>query len=203
MHRKLALVAIVLALGGCRIVSQKELADLKHPPNPQMANIQQTWQQKIVPQYVREAKPVAALLKTLQGEKSFDEACSKDGYRSQSENPCVFSVRITGEVIKVNTKSRSGKMTVRDEQGGDIVVQMGPIIRGTSLRDGYKGASYQDFNDQVLYGDYGKAINQQASEMIINFKPVVGDKVTVSGVFADWDIPQTIPDVTAAHIVRQ
>ncbi|WP_312468087.1 DUF2291 domain-containing protein [Pseudescherichia sp.] len=203
MHRKLALVAIVLALGGCRIVSQKELADLKNPPNPQMANIQQTWQQKIVPQYVREAKPVAELLKTLQSEKSFDEACSKDGYRSQSENPCVFSVRITGEVIKVNTKSRSGKMTVRDEQGGDIVVQMGPIIRGTSLRDGYKGASYQDFNDQVLYGDYGKAINQQASAMIINFKPVVGDKVTVSGVFAAWDIPQTIPDVTAAHIVRQ
>jgi len=37
-------VAIVLALGGCRIVSQKELADLKNPPNPQMANIQQTWQ---------------------------------------------------------------------------------------------------------------------------------------------------------------
>ncbi|HBC82723.1 MAG TPA: DUF2291 domain-containing protein, partial [Escherichia sp.] len=34
-------------------------------------------------------------------------------------------------------------------------------------------------------------------------KPVVGDKVTVSGVFAAWDIPQTIPDVTAAHIVRQ
>jgi len=94
-------------------------------------------------------------------------------------------------------------MTVRDEQGGDIVVQMGPIIRGTRLRDGYKGASYQDFNDQVLDGDYGKAINQQASAMIINFKPVVGDKVTVSGVFAAWDIPQTIPDVTAAHIVRQ
>lgn len=203
MAKKMALALTVLLLGGCRIVSQQELASLKNPPNPQMANIQQTWQQKIVPQYAREAKPVSELLKALQAEKDFDAACKNDGYRSQDENPCVFTVKVTGEVTNVNTTSRSGKMTVRDESGQEIIVQTGPIIRGTTLRDGFKGTSYQDFNDQVLYGDYGKAINTQASAMMAELKPVVGDKVTVSGVFSAWDIPQAIPDVTPAQVTRQ
>lgn len=39
MFKKTCLTLAVLALGGCRIVSQQELADLKSPPNPHMANM--------------------------------------------------------------------------------------------------------------------------------------------------------------------
>lgn len=203
MYRKITLALTVLLVGGCKIVSQQELANLKNPPNPEMADIQQTWHQKIVPQYVGEAKPADELLKTLQLQKNFDNACKKMGYRSQNENPCVFAVQIIGEVTKVNTTSRNGRMTVRDATGQEIIVQTGPIIRGTNLRDGYKGTSYQNFNDQVLYGDYGKTINQQASDMMAAFKPVLGDKIIVSGVFSAWNIPQSIPDITPVQITRQ
>ena len=103
----------------------------------------------------------------------------------------------------MNTTSRSGKMTVKDSSGEEVTVQMGPIIRGTALRDAYKGASYQDFNDQVLFGDYGRAINQQASTMMQGFKPQAGDKVALAGVFSSWDIPQQAPDITPAQITRQ
>ncbi|MCZ4058604.1 DUF2291 domain-containing protein [Pantoea sp. LMR881] len=203
MSTKLWLTLAVMMLGGCRIVSQQELADLKNPPNPQMANIAQTWQQKLVPQVASEAKPLAELMKLLQSAKDFDSACKSYGYRSQAENPCVFSVSVTGDVTAVNTTSRSGKMSVKDISGDSVTIQIGPIIRGTALRDAYKGASYQDFNDQVLFGDYGKAINQQASTLMADFKPKVGDKVTVAGVFSSWDIPQKLPDITPAQITRQ
>ncbi|ERK10354.1 MAG: DUF2291 domain-containing protein [Pantoea sp.] len=203
MYRRLWLLLPVVILSGCRIVSQQELADLKNPPNPQMANIPQTWQQKLVPQVAHEAKPLAQLMKELQSAKDFDAACKTYGYRSQEENPCVFSVSVQGEVTAVNTTSRSGKMTVKDSSGEEVTVQMGPIIRGTALRDVYKGASYQDFNDQVLFGDYGRAINQQASNMMQGFKPQVGDKVALAGVFSSWDIPQQAPDITPAQITRQ
>jgi len=193
----------VLLLSGCRIVSQQQLAELKNPPNPQMANIDQVWQQKLVPQLTAEAKPLAVLMKSLQSAKDFDSACQSYGYRSQAENPCVFSVTVRGEVTALNTTSRSGKMSVRDESGDTVTIQAGPIIRGTALRDAYKGASYQDFNDQVLFGDYGKAINQQAASLMQKFKPGVGDKVTVVGVFSSWDIPQSLPDITPAAISRQ
>lgn len=201
MFRRVWLVVATLALGGCRIVSQQELADLKNPPNPAMANVTATWQQKIVPQVVSEAKPLGALMASLASAKDFDQACQQLGYRAQAENPCVFSVRIEGTVSAVDTTSRSGKMTVKDIGGQEVVVQIGPIIRGTALRDVYKGVSYQDFNDQVLFGDYGRAINNLASEAVKARQPKVGETVEVDGVFSSWDIPQTPPDVTPARTV--
>ncbi len=203
MSRRVWLTMATLALGGCRIVSQQELADLKNPPNPAMANVTATWQQKIVPQIVSTAKPLGEIMASLAAAKDFDAACKTSGYRSQDENPCVFSVKIQGAVTAVNTTSRSGKMTVKDVSGQEVVVQIGPIIRGTALRDAYQGASYQDFNDQVLFGDYGRAINNLASAEVQKLQPKVGDNVEVDGVFSSWDVPQTPPDVTPAHVVRK
>ncbi|WP_130834882.1 DUF2291 family protein [[Erwinia] mediterraneensis] len=203
MSRRPGLVLAVLLLSGCRIVSQQELAALKNPPNPNLSSVAQAWQQKLVPQVVQEAKPLAQLMKDLQAAKDFDDACQRYGYRSQAENPCVFSVRLQGEVTALNSKSRSGKMTVQEADGAQVTVQTGPIIRGTALRDAYKGVSYQDFNDQVLFGDYGRAINQQAADMMKTFAPKVGDKVAIAGVFSSWDIPQQTPDITPAQISRQ
>ncbi|WP_158782881.1 DUF2291 family protein [Pantoea sp. BAV 3049] len=203
MSRRVWLAIAVLALGGCRIVSQQELADLKNPPNPKMANIASTYQHAIVPQVLNDAKPLGEVMKDLAAAKDFDSACKQFGYRSQEENPCVFTVKVNGTVASVNTTSRSGKMTVKDASGQDVAVQIGPIIRGTALRDVYKGVSYQDFNDQVMFGDYGKAINTLASNEVIKLQPKVGDRVEVDGVFSSWDVPQTAPDITPARVVRQ
>ncbi|WP_288478467.1 DUF2291 domain-containing protein [uncultured Pantoea sp.] len=203
MSRRVWLSLVVMLLSGCKIVSQQELADLKNPPNPKMANIDQLWQQKLVPQIQAEARPLATLMTSLKSAKDFDAACQQYGYRSQAENPCVFSVSVQGDVTALNTTSRSGKMTVKDESGDSVTIQTGPIIRGTALRDAYRGASYQDFNDQVMFGDYGKAINQHASSLMKQFAPKVGDKVKVTGVLSIWDIPQQLPDITPAAITRQ
>lgn len=77
-----------------------------------------------------------------------------------------------------------------------------PRLRGTLLRDGYQGASYQDFNDQVLFGEYSRAINEHAVKMIQTAQVKTGEAVQVYGVFSAWDIPQTMPDITPAKIVR-
>ncbi|PKH26476.1 hypothetical protein CIG19_01385 [Enterobacterales bacterium CwR94] len=198
-----SLMLMTLLLGGCRLVSQQELADLKNPPNPHMGDISATWQQKIVPQYQSQARPLAELKQSLSSSKDFDSACQQFGYRAATENPCVFTVKISGTVESVNTTSRNGKMQVKDVSGDTVTVQVGPIIRGTLLRDGYRGVSYQDFNDQVLFGDFGRGINEQAIAMMKTFQPKVGDNVTLEGVFSSWDIPSTVPDITPAHIVRQ
>lgn len=203
MSRRVWLAVAALTLSGCRIVSQQELADLKNPPNPAMANVTNTYQQKIVPQVLNDAKPLGEVMKDLAAAKDIDSACKQFGYRSQEENPCVFTVKINGTVSAVNTTSRSGKMTVKDVSGQDVVVQIGPIIRGTALRDVYKGSSYQDFNDQVMFGDYGRAINTLASNEVKKLQPKVGDRVEVDGVFSSWDVPQSAPDITPARVVRQ
>ncbi len=148
MFKKTCLTLAVLALGGCRIVSQQELADLKSPPNPHMANMDKTRQQSIVPQVVTKARPAAELMSALKAAKDIDSACKTLGYRAQDENPCIFYVKVSGTVSKLDTASRSGKMTLTDASVGKVTVQIGPTLRGTQLRDGYSGASYQDFNDR-------------------------------------------------------
>ena len=202
MLKKTWLALAVLTLGGCRIVSQQELADLKSPPNPHMTSIDKTWQDQIVPQVVARARPVAELMTTLRAAKDFDSACKTLGYRAQDENPCVFYVKVEGNISKIDSASRSGKMTIQDLSGSNVVVQIGPTLRGTLLRDGYQGASYQDFNDQVLFGEYGRAINEHAVNMIQAAQVKTGETTQVYGVFSAWDIPQTIPDITPAKIVR-
>ena len=178
MFKKTCLTLAVLALGGCRIVSQQELADLKSPPNPHMANMDKTWQQSIVPQVVTKARPAAELMSALKAAKDIDSACKTLGYRAQDENPCIFYVKVSGTVSKLDTASR------------------------TQLRDGYSGASYQDFNDQVLFGEYSKNINSQAVKMIQTANVKTGDSVEVYGVFSAWDIPQTLPEITPAKIIH-
>lgn len=202
MFKKTCLTLAVLALGGCRIVSQQELADLKSPPNPHMANMDKTWQQSIVPQVVTKARPAAELMSALKAAKDIDSACKTLGYRAQDENPCIFYVKVSGTVSKLYTASRSGKMTLSDASVGKVTVQIGPTLRGTQLRDGYSGASYQDFNDQVLFGEYSKNINSQAVKMIQTANVKTGDSVEVYGVFSAWDIPQTLPEITPAKIIH-
>ncbi|WP_434643428.1 DUF2291 family protein [Klebsiella sp. I138] len=202
MYKKTWLALAVLALGGCRIVSQQELADLKSPPNPHMANIDRTWQEKLVPQVVAQARSVGTLMTELHAAKDIDSACKTLGYRAQEENPCIFFVKVEGKITQVDATSRSGKMTVQDQSGSNITVQIGPTLRGTQLRDGYKGTSYEDFNDQVLFGEYGRAINDQAVKMIKTAQITSGETVQVYGVFSAWDIPQTFPDITPAKIIR-
>ncbi len=109
MYKKTCLALAVLALGGCRIVSQQELADLKSPPNPHMANIDKTWQQSIVPQVVAHARPAAELMSALKAQKDIDSACKALGYRAQDENPCIFYVKVTGAVSKLDTPRAAAK----------------------------------------------------------------------------------------------
>ncbi len=201
MFKKTCLTLAVLALGGCRIVSQQELADLKSPPNPHMANMDKTWQQSIVPQVVTKARPAAELMSALKAAKDIDSACKTLGYRAQDENPCIFYVKVSGTVSKLDTASRSGKMTLTDASVGKVTVQIGPTLRGTQLRDGYSGASYQDFNDQVLFGEYSKNINSQAVKMIQTANVKTGDSVEVYGVFSAWDIPAGICGMVAGALL--
>ena len=202
MYRKAWLTLVMLALGGCRIISQQELADLKSPPNPHMTDIDRTWQEKIVPQIVAQARPAAELMKMLHAAGDFDSACRSLGYRSQDENPCIFYVKVAGEITNVNATSRSGKMTLRSPGGDSIVVQIGPILRGTLLRDSYKGASYEAFNDQVLFGEYARAINDRAVKMLQSAPLTTGSSTEIYGVFSAWEIPATLPEITPAKIIR-
>ncbi|MEG3132140.1 DUF2291 domain-containing protein [Rouxiella sp. T17] len=204
-NRLMWIVMASLMLCSCRIVSEKKLAELKNPPNPHMAQAASLFDSKIAPQITSSAKPLSGLLTQIESAKDFDSACQQLGYRSQDENPCVFSTTVSGTVSEVNTTSRNGQLIVKsdDPKVGEVKVQIGPTFRGTELRDSYRGLSYGDFNDQNMFGDFGKAINQRAIASLGKTTYKVGDKITVTGVFSAFDTPQPPILLTPAKIMPE
>lgn len=192
MSKRIALaMAAVMVLSGCRIVSQKELAALQSPVNPHLAKAGAIYHEQMVPQVMKSAVPLANLIAQIEQAKDFDTACQQLGYRAQPEFPCHFSTQVSGEIVAINTQSRSGRLTLKLATGPieSVEVQIGPVYRGTVLRDSYRGLGYGDFNDQTLFGDFAKAINQASMAELAGFNPKVGDKISVYGVFTSWQLP--------------
>ena len=179
MSKRLALaIAAVMVLSGCRVVSQQELAALQSPVNPHLAQAGALYHEQMVPQVMKSAVPLARLIAQIEQAKDFDTACQQFGYRAQPEFPCHFSTQVSGEITAINTQSRSGRLTLKLTDGpiGSVDVQIGPVYRGT-------------VNDQTLFGDFAKSINQASIAELAGFVPKVGDKITVYGVFTSWQLP--------------
>ena len=92
-----------------------------------------------------------------------DEAGRKYGYRAkEGSEPWTFAVAIDGKIVAAETTSRAATISV--DTGGDgkiaAIVQIGPAMRGTALRDALDFVSFNDFKNQIDYAQFGKAFNQ-------------------------------------------
>ncbi len=83
--------------------------------------------------------------------------------RRESTNPYSYMVKGTGKVIEVHTESQAG--TVILEVPGleeKIALQIGPVVRGTALRDATGAAPFDQFANQLDYADVSKEMNSRA-----------------------------------------
>ncbi len=113
-----------------------------------------------MPQVVAQARSTEALMTALHAAKDFDSACKTLGYRAQEENPCIFFVKVEGKVIKLDATAQR-KMTVQEQNGSAIVVQLARRYAGPSYAMAIAVPVMQTLTT-VLFGEYGRAINEQA-----------------------------------------
>src|SRR3546814_9436873 len=73
-------------------------------------------------------------------------------------------VRLTGKVLAVTGGERARSMTIDTDGDGsvDAIVQLGPVVRGTALRDALGTRTFNDFDSQIDYARYARLINDQA-----------------------------------------
>ena len=185
-------VLISASLGGCTVVSDQELAQLqakgqRHGPDPVA-----TLATGVRPYAKSHAKPIGEVLKALNADgASFDDVCKKYGFRQTTAFPCNFWISVDGKVGAIDTASRMGKAEVAVADAGDsqIALQLGPVLIGTGVRDGYPGVKYSDFDDQTRFAVFGQAMNKQLVTELQTFKPTTGSTVHVVGVFSGWSAP--------------
>jgi predicted lipoprotein len=187
----MVLVAGVL-LSSCRFVPTSEvqaLASAQAPdagfhPDKMVASI---WTSKVVPYFDKKAGSFAEVRSLAAA--SPDEAGARFGYRPKSGDvPWTFLVKLEGVVVEANTQSRAATIGVDATGEGktDALVQIGPGMQGTAIRDALDFVSFNDFTNQIDFAQYGKAFNTYVDRWTLAKLPrdsLVGRKVTVIGAY--------------------
>jgi predicted lipoprotein len=83
----------------------------------------------------------------------------------------------------------------------DVIVDIGPTVLGTALRDSLDFVSFSDFKNQIDYARFGTALNAYAVTHVMAPVPrsgLQGKQITVTGTFSldgTSDHPEVVPVV--------
>lgn len=187
-RRVLMLAAVALAAGGCKIlpiVSKEEAAAQKFNGADYVGKL---WDSEVVPVMRDKAFPIAEVIDAIEG--GLDKAGPAFGHRPAEEgSPWSFIVKGTATIKEKNTTSRAGValIDVTTSKGViSVTIQIGPVIKGNSLRDAMPFINFQNFTNQLEFAEVGRAFN---ARMLTELQPAIdalaaGQTVDFSGTFS-------------------
>jgi len=129
------------------------------------------WDKDVIP-YVE--KKAIDLIKVLDEINNYDidEVGEKYGIRrGDVSNPWNFIVKGEGKVFKANTDllNRTLEIDIPPyDNKADIIMQIGPVINGTSIRDSLEFISFDKFVNQLQLADVADAFNTKVYNDILS-----------------------------------
>jgi predicted lipoprotein len=131
------------------------------------------WDTKLLPYSHEKAVDLAVLLAQL----AADEAGTSKayGWRQVAEGaPFNFAVKGEAVVREVHTESRVGtaELDLAGDGGAvdgktDVILQIGPVFKGTSIRDALPFVAFDDFVNQLDYAALSNELNTVVRERVI------------------------------------
>ena len=173
MNRTLLTVtclAAALSLGACKIVktpapgTQTAAADASGDDARITAILNDTYDQKLLPLVKSQASELADLRAAIAS--GLDAAGQAHGHRGAGEGAAWnFAVKGQGKVVDANLESRARKLELDTDGDGkaDVTLQLGPVVKGTALRDIAPFYDFTDFRDQIEFAKLARALNDKAS----------------------------------------
>lgn len=185
---------VALSIAGCRI-EKTPAADPNQTATSVFINdgsfdpaamVEADWSGKILPFIRSKAGPYDAVAEAIKA--SPDDAGARYGFReNQAGASWTYAADIDGTVTAANTDSRAATLDMKTQGGHLVTLQLGPVVRGTAIRDILSLHPFGSFKNQVDYAQYGKALNTKANATALAAAPrqdLVGRHVTATGVFA-------------------
>jgi predicted lipoprotein len=159
------------------------------------------WEDKIVPLFMEKSLPIEDIIPVWY--KDQQAAGEEFGYREKAEgSPWNFRVKGTGVVIAVNTKSRASTIGLDlfpNDGTADLVMQIGPVIKDTAIRDSLDFLSFTDFTNQIefarLSNSFNKVVNRDVTSKL-DRENLMGKRITFWGAFTqlqDSDLIRVTP----------
>ncbi len=189
-----ALFCLAFALGtpGCKLVKnttddQKAIPeDASGDDARNTVRLEETFDAKLLPHINATAQP----LETLQGKlgEGLDAAGDAFGIRgSGAGSAWNFAVKVAGSVVeaKLDSRARTVGLDTDGDKTTDVIIQLGPVVKGTALRDIAPFYNFDDFRDQIEYAKLARALNTHALGLIeIPKDELIGKTMVVTGVTA-------------------
>ena len=118
------------------------------------------WDSKVLPVIQEKAHDIVTIVSEIRTDPS---AAGEKYGRRESTNPYSYMVKGSGKVIEVNTQSQAGTVVLEVPGLNEkIALQIGPVVRGTALRDATGAAPFDQFTNQLDYADVAKEMNKRA-----------------------------------------
>lgn len=146
------------------------------------ATVEEMWDSQIVSEITGEATDLATLLNESGGKPS----SVADKYAVGSSKKC-FAVKGTGTVASVKDGNNGALIVTLDEYpDAEVSIQVGPVYKGTTIRDSLSFMSAQNYTNQVEWAEISTAINAKVASAVVanvDTASTVGKKVTFTGTF--------------------
>ena len=138
-------------------------------PDKMVASI---WTTKVVPTFQKKAGPF------LEVRDARRQVARRGGReirlsREVGADALDIMVQLEGVIVAADTESRAATISVDVTGQGkpDAIVQIGPAMRGTAIRDALDFVSFNDFTNQIDFARFGKAFNTYVNRTTLEKLP--------------------------------
>lgn len=180
------LLAVVMT--GCKILPIQNETEAAQQKFNGADYVTKLWDTDVIPVVRDKAFPIEAVIAAIEG--GLDKAGPEFGHRPAEEgSPWSFIVKGTAVVKEKNTASRAGTVLVDVTTPKGMVpvtIQIGPVIKGNSLRDAMPFINFQNFTNQLEFAEVGRAFN---GRVVTELKTAVdalapGQTIAYAGTFS-------------------
>lgn len=175
-HLPTIMLACLAAMGltACKIVKTPDPASAATAASGEAGDdariaalLEATLDAQLLP-FIRERATDWAALSGAIG-RDLEAAGAEHGNRGAGEGAAWnFAVRGRGTVTEANLQSRArtAGLDLDGDGAADLTLQLGPVIKGTSLRDVAPIYRFNDFRDQIEFAKLGRAINDRVTALL-------------------------------------
>lgn len=184
-------LAAALALQGCKVVKTGDGSQEAGAPVAGEAGddariaalLDETYDARLLPLIAEKALAAPELRAAVAA--GLDTAGAAHGKRGSGEGAAWnFAVKGEGKVVEANLTSRARKAMLDTDGDGaaDLTLQLGPVIKGSALRDIAPFYRFTDFRDQIEFAKLARALNDRASgALAVPEGDLVGRTIAFSG----------------------